>query len=243
MDLIIAPGKCQEFAIALLEYLRTEGVQYLELNSVRPDSLVSTEVMPAAEVLGYSVSHENADVSYEMKLNGQWESYLQTLRRKQRNQVHRTLRRLEETGKIGYRIVSDATEVEQQCNNFLHLHIASRQDKAEFMTQQMASYFRLLMKEMATIGKIKLAFLEVDNTAIASTMCLEHSATVYLYNNGYDPNYRSFSVGFISKFMSIKDSIESQMIKYDFLKGGEAYKQRMGGEKVQLYNYIISLNK
>lgn len=241
MDLIISPGKSQEFLSALLEYLKTEGVQYLELNSVRADSLVSTEVIPTAEVLGYSISTENADISYEMRLNGQWESYLQMLTKKQRHEVRRKLRRLYETGNITHRIVRDESEIQNWCNNFLNLHIASRQDKAEFMTEQMASYFRLLMKEMAIIRKIKLAFLEIDNTPVASTMCFEHSATVYLYNNGYDPHYSSLSIGFLSKIMSIKDSIERQMIKYDFLKGEEAYKQRMGGEKHQLYNCIILL--
>jgi len=241
MDLIISGGNCQEFLSALLAYLRTEGVQYLELNSVRADSLVSTEVMPTAEVLGYFISSENADISYEMRLNGQWESYLQMLTKKQRHEVRRKLRRLEEAGKIAYRIVRDGREIEEQCKNFFNMHVASRQDKAEFMTEQMASYFRLLMKEMAMIGKIKLAFLEIDNRPVASTICFEHAATVYLYNNGYDPDYSSLSIGFLSKIMSIKDSIERQMIKYDFLKGAEAYKQRMGGEKVQLYNYVIDL--
>lgn len=241
MDFIISPGKCQEFAIALLEYLKTEGVQYLELNSVRADSLVYTEVIPAAEVLGYSISAGNADISYEMSLNGQWESYLQMLTKKQRHEVSRKLRRLHEVGNITHRIVSDASEIEHWCNNFLNLHIASRQDKAEFMTEQMASYFRLLMKEMAMIGKIKLAFLEIDNRPVASTICFEHTATVYLYNNGYDPHYGSLSIGFLSKIMSIKDSIERQMIQYDFLKGEEAYKRRMGGKQHQLYNCIIDL--
>ena len=241
MDFIISPGKCQDFLNALLNYLRTEGVQYLELNPVRADSLVSTEVIPTAEGLGYSTSRENIAVSYEMRLPGQWNLYLQILTTKQRHEVRRKLRRLEEAGNIEYRIFRDVSEIEDRCNDFFNLHIASRPDKAEFMTEKMASYFRLLMKEMALIQKIQLSFLEIDRTPVASTLSFEHSGTVYLYNNGYDPHYRSLSIGFLSKIISIKESIESQKIKYDFLKGSEAYKQRMGGEKVQFYNYLIAL--
>ena len=239
MDFIISPGKCQEFAIALLEYLKTEGVQYLELNSVRADSLVLTEVMPAAEVLSYSTAAENAEVSYEIELPCQWESYLEMLTIKKHREFRRQFRRLREVGNITHRIVSDASQMQHWSHNFLNLHIASRQDKAEFMTEQMASYFRSLMKEMAAIGKIKLCFLESDQTPVASTLNFEHSATVYLYNTGYDPHYRALSVGFISQMMIIQNSIENKMIKYSFLKGEETYKQRMGGKKVQLYNCII----
>lgn len=241
MDFIISPGKCQAFAIALLEYLKTEGVQYLELNSVRADSLVYTEVMSAAEVLGYSTAAENGEVSYEIELPSQWESYLEMLTIKKCGEFRRQFRKLHEVGKITHRIVSDASEIEDWCKNFLNLHIASRQDKAEFMTEQMTSYFYLLMKEMSMIQKIKLCFLEIDRTPVASTLNFEHAATVYLYNTGYDPHHKSLSVGFISQMMIIQNSIENKMIKYSFLKGEETYKQRMGGGKVQLYNCIIYL--
>lgn len=241
MDLIISPGNCQAFLSTLLAYLKTEGVQYLELNYVRADSLVSTEVMPAAEVLGYSTATENAEVSYEIELPSQWDSYLQMLTTKKHKEFRRQVRRLNEVGNITHRIVSDSSEIEHWCNNFLNMHIASRQDKAEFMTEQMASYFRLLMKEMAIIQKIKLSFLEIDRTPVASTLSFEHAATVYFYNTGYDPHYKSLSVGYISQMTLVKNSIENKMIKFSFLKGRETYKQRMGGKKVQLYNYLIYL--
>ncbi|MDJ1169384.1 GNAT family N-acetyltransferase [Roseofilum sp. BLCC_M154] len=241
MDFMISPGKSQDFASILLECLKTEGVQYLELNSVRADSLVFTEMMPATEQLGYSTATENAEVSYEIELPSQWETYLDRVTIKKQKEFRRQFRRLNEAGNITHRIVSDAGEIEHWCNNFLNLHVASRQDKAEFMTEQMASYFRLLMKEMAAIGKIKLCFLEIEQTPIASTLNFEHDATVYLYNTGYDPHYKSLSVGFISQMAIVKNSIENQAIKYSFLKGEEAYKERMGGKKHQLHNCIVYL--
>jgi CelD/BcsL family acetyltransferase involved in cellulose biosynthesis len=64
---------------------------------------------------------------------------------------------------------------------------------------------------------------------------------MYLYNNGYDERFKSLSVGLLGKLLSIRDSIRSGMRAYDFLKGAEAYKRRLGGQPVQLYRCLIEL--
>jgi hypothetical protein len=63
-----------------------------------------------------------------------------------------------------------------------------------------------------------------------------------LYNNGYEPRFRSLSLGLISKVLTIKDSIERRRERYDFLKGTEAYKQRLGGRPVPLYRCRVEIH-
>ncbi len=72
-------------------------------------------------------------------------------------------------------------------------------------------------------------------------MCFDYNSTVYLYNNGYDNRYRSLSVGLLSKVFTIQDSIRRGKNKYDFLKGTEVYKHRLGGKPVQLYRCQVKL--
>jgi hypothetical protein len=64
---------------------------------------------------------------------------------------------------------------------------------------------------------------------------------MYLYNNGYDGRFSSLSVGLLSKVISIKESIQIGKKKYDFLKGAEEYKHRLGGKPVPLYRCQIKL--
>jgi CelD/BcsL family acetyltransferase involved in cellulose biosynthesis len=49
------------------------------------------------------------------------------------------------------------------------------------------------------------------------------------------------SVGLLSKVLCIKDSIERGKKRFDFLKGREAYKYRLGGREVPIYNCQIVL--
>jgi CelD/BcsL family acetyltransferase involved in cellulose biosynthesis len=64
---------------------------------------------------------------------------------------------------------------------------------------------------------------------------------VYLYNSGYDPEYGYLSAGLLSKLLSIKDSIERVRKCYDFLKGPEEYKYRLGGREIPIYTCQIVL--
>jgi CelD/BcsL family acetyltransferase involved in cellulose biosynthesis len=117
----------------------------------------------------------------------------------------------------------------------------SRSDKAAFMTGQMATYFRSLAETMARESLLKLSFLDLDGTPAAAVMCFDYGSTIYLYNNGYDGRFSSLSVGLLSKVLTIKESIRTRKKKYDFLKGTEEYKHRLGGRPVPLYRCQVKL--
>jgi CelD/BcsL family acetyltransferase involved in cellulose biosynthesis len=94
---------------------------------------------------------------------------------------------------------------------------------------------------MARENLLKLYFLDLDDTPVAAVMCFDYDATIYLYNNGYDGKYGSLSVGLLSKVLTIKESIRRGKRKYDFLKGTEEYKHRLGGKPVPLYRCQVKL--
>jgi CelD/BcsL family acetyltransferase involved in cellulose biosynthesis len=48
-------------------------------------------------------------------------------------------------------------------------------------------------------------------------------------------------VGLACKLLSIRDAVERGLTTYDFLKGNETYKRRLGGEPVALVRCRIEL--
>ena len=109
------------------------------------------------------------------------------------------------------------------------------------MTDQMVSFFRSLAEAMAAADMLKFHFLDVNDRPAAAVMCFDFNSTIYLYNNGFDRRFSSLSVGILSKVFSIKDSIQNGRKKYDFLKGPETYKYRLGGDEIPLYNCQIRI--
>ena len=89
---------------------------------------------------------------------------------------------------------------------------------------------------------MKLYFLDLDGRPIAATLCIDDRSTVYLYNNGYDAAFRSLSIGLLSKVLTIKASIGDGRQTYDFLKGSEAYKRRLGGQPVNVHHCVLDID-
>jgi len=241
LDFVVAPEREEEFCKTLLEHLRGVGIARLDLGPVRVDSVVMTWLVPVAEKLGYEVAAHPEEVSLEMGLPATWDAFLLTLSGKERHEIRRKLRRLTEAGPVRYRLVEGRNDVEREIETFLILFAMNRTDKAVFMTGRMASFFRSLATAMAAEKMVRLFFLDLDGIAAATVMCFDYNATVYLYNNAYNEQFRALSVGLLCKVFSIRDSIERRRRTYDFLKGGEAYKDRLGGTPVTLYRCRVAL--
>ena len=235
LDFIVAPGRDPEFFRVLIEALRQQGIRHMDLGPVRADSAVMRELPPVAERLACEFSSEREDVSYELALPANWEAYLGLLKGTERHEIRRKLRRLEEAARIEFRRVEDPIEVRRSMDTFLRLFGANRSDKAAFMTSRRTRFFRSLAEATAEAGLLTLSFLELDGKPAAAVMCFHDPSTVYLYNNGYDNRFRSLSVGVLSKVLCIREAIREGKKRFDFLKGPEAYKRRLGGTPVPLY--------
>ena len=72
-------------------------------------------------------------------------------------------------------------------------------------------------------------------------MGFDYDSSHYLYNSAYDPQFGHLSVGLLTKILCLKESIQKGMKKWNFLKGAEPYKYRLGGQEVPLYNCLITI--
>jgi CelD/BcsL family acetyltransferase involved in cellulose biosynthesis len=238
LDFVVAPGSEDIFFQKLLDNLSTNGIRKLELMPLRPESTVRTSLINMALKYKWQVSCSPEDVTVELDLPSSWEDYLQLLSGKQRHELNRKLRRLNEEGDLNHRTSTDANQ--SDIDIFLRLFRESRQDKAAFLTPQIESFFRSIARAMAEQKLLRLNILELDKKPVAATMCFDYRDTVYLYNSGYEPDYGWLSVGVISKALCIKDSIERHKKRFDFLKGAEAYKYHLGGQELPLYRCSLS---
>jgi CelD/BcsL family acetyltransferase involved in cellulose biosynthesis len=240
-DFIVESGLEKDFLNILLDDLKKTGVKELDLKHVRHDSSAIKNLVPLAEERKYKISKEQENVSFEMDLPSSFEVYLESLSTKQRHEVRRKVRRLNEEGNITYRFIDKADELTRALETFFKMFTESRQDKAAFLTGQMQSYFKLLVEKLSEINLLKLGILELDSKPIAEIICFDYNECIYLYNSGYDPQYVSLSAGLLSKVYAIKDSIEKGKKRFDFLKGAEPYKGHLGGKEIPLYHCRISI--
>ena len=241
LDFIVAAGKEQVFFKSLLDCLDQQGIAQLEFGLLRPDSTVYTSLVDVAESRGCKVFSANEDISLELELPATWEDYLSLLKGKQRHEIKRKFRRLHEAGHTNFRIIEDPNEISEQLPTFFNLFKLSSDEKAHFMTDQMILFFRASAMAMAEANILKLYILDLNTVPVAVSMCFDFNHTLHLYNSGFDPRYRALSVGLLCKVLSLKDGIEKGRRKYDFLKGAETYKYRLGAGEVPLSRCRIRL--
>lgn len=239
LDFIVKPGKEEVFFTVLLDNLARAGITQLDLSPLRPDSTALIDLVDLAQTQKCQVSCSRQDVSVELHLPATWEEYLQMLTAKQRHELKRKLRRLNEKGETTYRTSTDANP--RDVDIFLTLFRNSRQDKAAFLTPKREVFLTSLANITAERKWLRLNIFELNASPVAATMCFDYKDDVYLYNSGYDPEYSQLSIGLISKALCIKDSIERGSKRFDFLKGGEEYKYHLGGHDFPLYRCSIAL--
>ena len=238
-DFVIARGAEPEFFPALLDAIDSGGGRQLDLYSVGEDS-PTLEMLPSlARERGYLVDIAEEDVAPRIDLPPSWDDYLAGLSKKDRHELRRKLRRLEGHENWRWFCVSDPTEASARTDTFLALMRDSDPAKAEFLTKDREDFFRKLIAATAANGVLRLFFMEMDDKPVAASLCLDYDGVRMLYNSGHDPEYRYYSVGLLLHALSLRDALERGYRYFDFLRGNEPYKYRLGGSDHHLYRITL----
>jgi len=243
VDFITLSGKEQRFYSCLFEYLLNKGIRCIDIKHVHPESSIYRFFVDEAKNHQLEVHCKQDDVSLELDLPDCWDDYLAFLSGKQRHEVRRKIRRLQETGSVNYRAFTDSDEVIDLIDTFFWMFSESREDKKRFLTTSREAFFRSMANRMSEEGLLELGILELNDKPVSIILTFDYQNKIFLYNSGYDPKYRDLSVGLLSKILGIKDSIEKNKTTFDFLKGNETYKYRLGARETPLYHCQITIPK
>ncbi len=238
-DFVIANGVEESFYPALLDAIGADGGRQLDLYSIGEDSPTLTILPDLARARGYAVDVEEEDVAPRLALGDTWEDYLAGLSKKDRHELRRKLRRLEGHENWRWYCVSDANEASRRMDDFLDLMRRSDEAKAEFLTEEREAFFRQMVVATAEEDILRLFFMEMDNKTVAASLCLDYDGVRMLYNSGHDPEYRYYSVGLLLHSLCLRDALERDYRYFDFLRGNETYKYRLGGTDHHLYRITL----
>ena len=242
-DFLVSRGAESRFYPCLLEHLDTEEWESLVLHSLPEDSPTLTYLPELSRSRGYTVEVQQEDVVPGLSLPDNWDAYLQILRKKDRHELRRKMRRLD-SAEDDYRYYkfSEPLEVENNLEDFFTLMKYSREDKRLFLSPPRQQFFQSIAREMASIGVLKLFFLELKGERVAAAMCFDYGGSRLLYNSGFNPVYGYYSVGLVLKALCLKDAIEGGLDYFDFLRGDERYKYDLGAKNRILYQVVVTRN-
>ncbi|MDE2836895.1 MAG: GNAT family N-acetyltransferase [Chloroflexota bacterium] len=234
----IAPDPA--FYFELFDCLESEPWREMDLSSVPEWSPTFTLLPQAARERGYSVLVEEEDVVPGVTLPESWDGYLAGLRKKDRHELRRKLRRLESMGPARVRLADSAT-LERDLALFREVMAESREEKSEFLSPEREAFFRRVTGRMHEMGHLRLFILEIgDDPAAAAVLSFDYAGRRLLYNSGYRHAYDHLAAGLMLKALCIKDAIESGLAYFDLLRGPEHYKYHLGAVDGRIHRIVVT---
>ncbi len=232
------PTACIEAVIG--ELTADRGVSRLLFESVSDVSGTLEKLPPVMNACGWNVSVEQEDVSPRLDLSDSWDEYLAGLRKKDRHELRRKLRRLEAAGDVRHIELNAREDVETAMPDFFRLHRLSTPEKQEFMTSARERFFSDVSAALADTGVTRLSFLELNGERVATSLSFVVAGVRYLYNSGYNPEHRQLSVGLLNHAYTIRRSIEQGHSIFDFMRGDESYKYHLGGVDRGIFRVVAT---
>jgi CelD/BcsL family acetyltransferase involved in cellulose biosynthesis len=245
LDIIASTEKQEAVYTALWHFLAGEHCypwDVLDLHNVSatsPTLRVMSELVGATP--GFEISVAVEDVCPVLNLPSTWEEYLSLLNKKQRHEVRRKIRRANREAEVTWYYAQNETLLEAEVDDFIRLHQKSDRQKKAFMDQTMQSFFHAVARATLEQGWLRLSFLLINKTKVASMFCFDYDDAILVYNSGYHPGlHSSLSTGIVLLAYCIEDAIEKGRKAFDFLRGEEEYKYRFGGTRTEIHNLRIS---
>ena len=240
MDFILPAEHTYGGLSAAFDHMNGNSWSTAVFQSVSGGSPTLDALNKLADARGYKLSVEQEDVCPRAELPADWETYLSGLSKKDRHELRRKARRLEQQSEVRlYACTSSGADLDRDLDDFFRLHRLSRDEKAVFMTEDMADFFSSVIAELLPAGIAKLFFLEVAGVRAASALCFDYRNKRLLYNSGYDHAYAALSVGLLLKAYIIRDAVEGGLDTFDFLRGDEPYKYDLGGVDHPIYTCTL----
>lgn len=230
LDLIVETGAEEAFSNALLIFLKEQFPEVHEILLYNlPQASPSLALLEkAAQANGWSMQSERAYHTPIISLAGDWEAYLAGVDKKQRHEIRRKLRRAEESAEsIGWYIVNEKEQLEGEIEEFFDL-MAFDEEKQRFLTPVMREQMRSIIKWAFDSDLLQLAFFTVQGKKAAAYLCLDYRERIWVYNSGFDPQFREYSPGWVLLAYLIRHAIQNGKRAFDFMRGDEEYKYRFG---------------
>ena len=188
---------------------------------------------------------------YYFNLPDNIDDYMKRFTSKQRYNI---LKRVEKAANSNIKYISgsnayiDKTLFQKYLDIFFALHQKRWREKGKrgvFRNAQIKNFFEELFIALFDKNRITLSALEKNINSghiIAAAVCFDCGEKKQVYLPGFDTGFSGYHPGIVLIYNDIKEAISKKYKEFDFLKGGEEYKQRFGAVKRENYKLYLYKN-
>jgi CelD/BcsL family acetyltransferase involved in cellulose biosynthesis len=243
LDLIVRPPDLQPFLSGLFDFLDRSGLRagrVLDWYNLPEASPTLAALRAESETRGLSFHEEIYRPVPRIPLNGSFEEYLSRLDKKQRHELRRKMRRAaEHETPVRFRLVQDSATLDSDLGELFQL-MARDENKAGFLTEAMRAQLSGTLRAAFQNGYLWLGFLEVGGVTAAASVNFDYRNKLWGYNSGVNRDFTELSPGWVLLGHVIQWACEHGRYEFDFMRGDEEYKYRLGGVNRHVLRVVVS---
>ena len=233
LDLIYDPAHGPEFVAQTLTFLAEndpDSFGNLLLVNLPESSPTNNFLKETCQKYGWKMESERAYHTPAIQLADDWDTYLSGIDKKQRHEIRRKMRRAEEGPQtISWHQATDRELLGAESEDFFDL-MTTDPEKQQFLTEKMRVQMQSIIEWAYKAGILQLSFLNVESKKAAAYFCFDYQDRIWVYNSGFDPQFRDYSPGWVMLGYLIQHAIENDKKVFDFMRGDETYKYRFGAQ-------------
>ena len=237
LDFVVRPADLHPFLDGLLAFIQTRQElpsQQLVLDNIRDDSATLIALEAACARSGWVYERSILQPSPYIPLPASWDDYLAGLDKKQRHEIRRKIRNAESNFETAWYIHSSQTGCDGEVEQFIRM-MRNEADKDAFLTAPMTDFMRSAAEFACSQGMLHLSFLTMNSEQAAAFLSFINGERLLVYNSAFNPDFFSFSPGWVLLAKIIHWAIENGFHEVDMMRGNEVYKYRFGGIDRHVY--------
>jgi CelD/BcsL family acetyltransferase involved in cellulose biosynthesis len=168
-----------------------------------------------------------------------YEQLLTMLKSKERGDINRQVRRLQEHDNYEFKVYKE-TELDEALK--ILPTILEHHKKRWPNAYKAPQYHYNLLSKLLPLGLIHFSEIKINNKGISWNISFKYNDTYYFYMPTHDEEYKKYSPGKINMFLSIKNLMSNGFAYFDMLRGAENYKNRLPIDETKVFKLKISNN-
>lgn len=199
----------------------------LQLSQLPVESPTHDAITGRAVSAGCTTGLWRSGDSPYLPLTGTWDTYFNSLSAKFRSNLRNRLSRLTKMGDVGLEVLSDRAAIEAAAADAWRLEASGwKREAGTAITSDAAvgRFYTLLIERASAAGWLRLLFLTVGSTRIATSYGAVFDRRLFLFKTGYDPEYATGAPFKILTYFATQHAYAEGLIELDFLGDSEPWK-------------------
>ena len=241
-DFIVAQDREEDVYRTFLQTIRDDypDLEVLELINLKSESATVNLFPRLASEGGYECQLFESEVAPILELPSTYEDFLLGMKRKNRQELKRKLKRMDQLQGAKLVEVTDQQSLQIWIHSFIELHRKSGRSKREFWeTPGMIDFFLEIVRQFSSENWLELSVLLDGKNPAALLLNFLYGDEIDFYNVAYDKKYAWYTPGLHLFHHRISKAISEGKRKADFLRGREKYKYYFGATDNKILNLVL----